>query len=172
MDVRDFLRLLFLDGTVALETDDSRRSITSAPGVELVDKGLPGFDRPVPLGGCGKAPMLTVLRSDLPGGRDPTGMPSAVRVGTEGELPCRGPGRWGSADDETARFARDGKFELEEDRVATPIFECRVFATGSEGRGPVGGAMEGREGRGRLLLDMLARFYPGAAIRPEVQLLW
>ena len=31
--------------------------------------------------------MLTVFLSVLPGGTMPTGVPSAVRVGTEGELP-------------------------------------------------------------------------------------
>lgn len=127
--------------------------------MELVESGLPGFDLPVCFGGWGKAPMLTVLRSVFPGIVVPTGVPSAVKVGTEGELPCRGPGRWGRAEEETVRFpaAGLGRSEVEGDRwdVATPMLECRVFATGSEGRGPVGGAMEGREGRGRVLPDML-----------------
>jgi len=35
------------------------------------------------------------------------------------------------------------------------MFEWRVFATGSEGNGPVGGAIEGREGRGSVVPDIL-----------------
>jgi hypothetical protein len=65
----------------------------SPPGVELAERGLFGADLPMCLGGCGKAPMLTVFRSDFPGGSDPTGAPSAVSVGTEGELPCFEPSR-------------------------------------------------------------------------------
>jgi hypothetical protein len=93
LELRGFFRLLFLEGTEALETMDSRRSTKSPPGMELVDKGLFGADFPVCLGGWGNAPMLTVLRSVFPWGMEPTGVPSAVRVGTEGELPCLVPGR-------------------------------------------------------------------------------
>lgn len=39
-------------------------------------------------------------------------------------------------------------------RVVGPTFEFRDFATGNEGRGPVGGAIEGREGRGSEFVDM------------------
>jgi hypothetical protein len=88
-----FFRLLFREGTEALETIESRRSTISPPGMELVDRGLFGADFPVWLGGRGNAPMLTVLRSVFPWGIEPTGVPSAVRVGTEGELPCLEPGR-------------------------------------------------------------------------------
>jgi hypothetical protein len=90
LDVLGFLRLLFLEGTEVLETDDSLRSTMSAPGVEHAESGLLGFDLPMCLGGCGKAPMLTVLRRLLPCGNEPTGAPSAVSVGTEGELACLG----------------------------------------------------------------------------------
>jgi hypothetical protein len=93
LEVLGFFRLLFLEGTAALETDDSLRSTMSPPGVELVESGLLGLDLPVCLGGCGNAPMLTVLRSVFPWGIAPTGVPSAVSVGTEGEFPCLGPGR-------------------------------------------------------------------------------
>jgi hypothetical protein len=61
-----FFRLLFLEGTEALETLDSLRSTNSPPGMELVDKGLFGADLPVCLGGWGNAPMLTVFRSVFP----------------------------------------------------------------------------------------------------------
>jgi hypothetical protein len=71
-EVRGFLRLLVREGTEPLETDETLRSIMSPPGVTLADSGLVGFDRPTCLGGCGKEPMLTVFRSDLP-----TGMPPA-----------------------------------------------------------------------------------------------
>jgi hypothetical protein len=90
-EVLGFCRLLFREGTEPLETDDSLRSIMSVPGVELADSGLPGFDLPMCLGGCGNAPMLTVFRSVFPGGSKPAGGPSAGSMGTEGELPCRGP---------------------------------------------------------------------------------
>lgn len=40
-------------------------------------------------------------------------------------------------------------------RVVGPTFELRDLGTGSEGSGPVGGAIEGREGRGSELADML-----------------
>jgi hypothetical protein len=35
-------------------------------------------------------------------------------------------------------------------------FEVRDLATGSEGKGPVGGAMEGLDGRGIVLPDILS----------------
>lgn len=95
-DVLGFFKLLFLDGTEALETDDSRRSTDSPPRVVLADNGLPGAeDLPLPLclGGWGNAPMLTVFRRDFPGGSEPTGPPSALSVGTDGEFPCFEPGR-------------------------------------------------------------------------------
>jgi hypothetical protein len=38
------------------------------------------------LGGWGNAPMLTVLRSDFPGGSGPAGESVAVRVGMVGTL--------------------------------------------------------------------------------------
>lgn len=66
LEVLGFFRLLFREGTEALETDDSRRSIMSPPGMELADSGLLGFDLPMCLGGCGNAPMLTVLRNVFP----------------------------------------------------------------------------------------------------------
>jgi NADH:ubiquinone oxidoreductase subunit E len=66
LEVLGFFKLLFLDGTEALDTEDSLRSTMSPPGVELADSGLLGFDLPVCLGGCGNAPMLTVFRSVFP----------------------------------------------------------------------------------------------------------
>jgi hypothetical protein len=48
-------------------------------------------------------------------------------------------------------------------RWPTPMLEWRVFATGNEGSGPVGGAIEGREGRGRELPDMMD--IPAATVR-------
>jgi hypothetical protein len=92
-EVLGFFRLLFLDGTEALETDDSLRSINSPPGIELVESGLCGADLPICLGGWGKAPMLTVFRSVLPGGNGPAGALSVVNVGTGGELACLELGR-------------------------------------------------------------------------------
>lgn len=155
LDVLGFLRLLFRDGTEALETDDSLRSTTSPPGTELADSGLLGFDRMVCRGGCGKAPMLTVFRSVFPCGTLPTGTPSAVTVGIDGEVRCLGE-EWGSAEDDTVRTGAPGRSELEGLRgEATPMLECRVFGTGREGSGPVGGAIEGRDGRGSVVLDML-----------------
>jgi len=60
----------------------------SPPGVELVDSGLVGFDRPPCLGGCGKEPMLTVLRSDFPTGSDPAAPASGGNDGTDGDVRC------------------------------------------------------------------------------------
>jgi hypothetical protein len=42
-----------------------------------------------------------------------------------------------------------------EPRGDAPMFELLDFATGNEGRGPVGGAIDGRAGRGSELPDML-----------------
>jgi hypothetical protein len=63
----------------------------------------------------------------------------------------------GSAEDDTARAAggRLGSSEAEGLRWAMPTLEWRVFATGSDGNGPVGGASEGREGRGSVVLAMV-----------------
>lgn len=110
--------------------------------------------------------MLTVFRSDFPGGSGPAGDSVVVRVGKlEAELvwPLGSPGRCGSAEEETALLAavllllaaRAGSSEPGEERAEVgAVFETRVFATGSEGSGPVGGAMDGREGRGRVWLVM------------------
>lgn len=153
-EVRGFFRLLFREGAGLFDMEEILRSVMSPPGVELVDKGLAGFDRPMCFGGCGKAPMLTVFLSDFPAGKGPAGPPSAERTGTEGEVVCRGPGRAGSAEEETALIAVAGlgRSEL---RVVGPTFELRDLGMGSEGKGPVGGAIEGRAGRGSELPDML-----------------
>ena len=68
-----------------------------------------------------------------------------------------GVGRWGSTEDETARFAvaGEGSNEAEGVRDAGLAFETRDLATGSEGRGPVGGAIEGRDGRGSVVVAMV-----------------
>lgn len=59
-------------------------STVSPLGVELADSGLGGW---LPsllacFGGCGNAPILTVFRSDFPGGSEPAGVSVAVKVGT------------------------------------------------------------------------------------------
>lgn len=89
-DVLGFFRLLFRVGGVLLDMEDTRRSIMSPPGVELVDSGLVGFDRPICFGGWGNAPMLTVLRRDRPAGSGPARPLSAGSSGTEGEVVCFG----------------------------------------------------------------------------------
>lgn len=102
--------------------------------------------------------MLTVLRNDLPGGSGPAGESSAVRVGRlEAEFVWPFPDRWGRADEETALLATAGLGSSEpgEARDAGLTLETRDFAMGSEGSGPVGGAMEGREGRGSEWLVMV-----------------
>jgi hypothetical protein len=100
--------------------------------------------------------MLTVFRSDLPGGSGPAGDSFAFKVGTfDVELEWLfGDGRCGSADDDTARLAveGDGRNELGEGRDAGLALDDRDLATGRAGRGPVGGAMDGREGRGRVVM--------------------
>jgi hypothetical protein len=92
LDALGFFRLLFLEGIEALEAVDRRWSTESPLIEELVDKGLLGL-RPMCFGGCGNAPMLTVLRSDFPGGSGPGAACSAAIVGTEGESACFAPGR-------------------------------------------------------------------------------
>jgi hypothetical protein len=154
--------LLDRAGVANLDPDAILESKVSPNGVELADNGLGGWlpDLVACLGGCGKAPMLTVLRSDFPGGSGPAGELSAVRVGRlEVELACDLVfGRCGITEDDTARLAVDaeGSSDADEVREAGLTFETRDLATGSEGRGPVGGAMEGRDGRGSVVVAMLA----------------
>lgn len=107
--------------------------------------------------------MLTVLRSDFPGGNGPAGESGAVRVGRlEAEFVC--PlvwGRWGRTEEDTALLeGLAGSSEPGEPggRWVGEILELRDFATGSEGSGPVGGATEGREGRGREWVVMSAEW--------------
>lgn len=152
-EARGFLRLLSRGGN-----DDFgpvfEPTPTSPPGVLLVESGLEGFDLPLCLGGCGKEPMLTVLRSDLPAGSDVAGPPSSLVKPLAAWSFEFDKDRCGNADDETVRlFVAPGSSE---DRaVVGPTFEFLDFATGSEGKGPVGGAIEGREGRGSELPDMV-----------------
>ncbi len=147
-DVLGFFKLLVREGTDAFETDDSLRSVISPLGVELADSGLLGFDLPMCLGGCGNEPMLTVFRSVLP-----AELSVAGKEGTEGEVMCFAPAR-GRADEDTARFAVEG-LGRSEPRPVVPTFEVRVLGTGNEGKGPVGGAIDGLDGRGSELTDMM-----------------
>jgi hypothetical protein len=66
----------------------------SPPGVELVESGLEGFDLTLCLGGCGKEPMLTVLRNDFPAGNPEGGVLSSgdspVNAGDCGSLGADG----------------------------------------------------------------------------------
>lgn len=95
------------------------------------------------------------MRSDLPGGREDAG--DSVRdeeelCGEEVGFPLVAGRIVGRAEDETARLAAAADAGSSEPWVArdgAPTLEDRDFATGSEGSGPVGGATEGREGRGR-----------------------
>jgi hypothetical protein len=155
-DVLGFCRLLLRGVPEPFETEETLRSTTtSPPGVELVDSGLVGTDLPTCRGGCGNAPMLTVLRSDLPTGRAPGRPSSPGNEGTEGEraLLCFELGRYDSADEERARLVLVAEGS-NEPRGAAPMLEPLDFATGNEGRGPVGGAIEGRAGRGSELPDI------------------
>jgi len=92
--------------------------------------------------------MLTVFRSVLPGGRGPPDASVVVKVGTlETELAATlGVGRRVSPEDETARVAVVGEGSSEDAvRDVGPMLETRdFFGTGKDGRGPVGGAIEGR----------------------------
>lgn len=157
LDVRGFLRLLFREGTVPLEMEETRLFMGSpSTGVELVelaDSGLVGLERPICLGGWGKEPILTVFRSDFPGGSEPAALTSAEKVGTEGEVTCFGPGLCVITEVDTARLA-DAGLGSREPREPAPKLGLRVFATGRDGSGPVGGAMEGLAGRGRELVDI------------------
>jgi hypothetical protein len=100
--------------------------------------------------------MLTVFRNVLPGGSGPAGASVAVSVGTL-EVEFVWPlalGRRGNAEDETARcaVAGDGRNEDDGTRDAELAVDGRDLATGKEGRGPVGGAIEGRDGRGSVVV--------------------
>lgn len=154
-DALGFFRLLFLDGIEALEPDDDRWS-TESPLIEALEaSGLLGV-LPMCLGGCGNAPILTTLRKDFPGNGGPPDACSAAIVGTEGDVTCLVPGEYGEFEYETARFEGLGR-PLERPlegirRPAGPTFEGRCFGTGSDGRGPVGGATERR---GRVLPAIL-----------------
>lgn len=136
-----------------LGVDERRRSIVSPSGVRLAESGLEGLEIPICLGGCGNAPMLTVFRSVLPAGSGPAGPSSACKVGTDGEFVCFAPARYGNAEEETARFAVAGLGSIEL-RRGPGLLEPLDLATGNDGRGPVGGAIEGLEGRGSELVDM------------------
>lgn len=107
--------------------------------------------------------MLTVLRSVLPAGKAPAGESGRVEMDAceeGGGFPLED-GRIGRADEETARLAAAGagsrEPEVARDADAVPTLETRDFATGNEGSGPVGGATEGREGRGREWFFMLLK---------------
>lgn len=158
-----FLRLVLLAGVIGgLKAGAILESTESPFGVELADSGLGGW---LPtlfacLGGWGKAPMLTVLRSDFPGGSGPAEASVWARVGrleVEFVWPL-GMGRCGRADEETARVDLLGSSEAGEEREDGEAEATRDLGTGSEGSGPVGGAMDGREGRGREWLVMAARW--------------
>lgn len=102
--------------------------------------------------------MLTVFRSVFPGGSGPAWASVGLIVGTlEAELVWPfDDGRWGSAETDTARAdAGVANIEDEEVRDAGPMFETRDLGTGSDGRGPVGGAIEGRDGRGSVVVAMV-----------------
>lgn len=164
-----FLRLVLLAGVSGgLKPGAILESTVSPLGVELADRGLGGWlpSRLACFGGWGKAPMLTVLRSTFPGGRGPAGDSVGVSVGMVGTLEVElvwplVAGRWG---EETALLllARAGSSEPSDGREADPTFETRDFATGSEGSGPVGGAMDGRDGRGSAWLVMVWSVRGGA----------
>lgn len=110
--------------------------------------------------------MLTVFRSVRPGGKGPAGLSAPASVGmVVVEFVCPlGVGRWGNAEEETARLVEEGDGsneegdrgeEVTEAKEATEATEVRDLGTGSDGRGPVGGATEGREGRGRVVVVMV-----------------
>lgn len=115
---------------------------------------------PTCFGGCGKAPILTVLRSVRPGGSGPAGESIAGMFDVELLWPLID-GRCGNAEDETARLPDVGEDipeggEGREAGVMLETLEMRDLATGSDGRGPVGGAIEGREGRGSVVVVMVS----------------
>jgi hypothetical protein len=99
--------------------------------------------------------MLTVFRSPFPAGRGPAGASSVRSVGkVEDEwVWFFGEGRCGSAEEDTARLAMLDAGSSDA-RAAGLALGPRDFATGSEGSGPVGGAIEGREGRGSACVVM------------------
>jgi hypothetical protein len=69
-----------------------------------------------------------------------------------------GVGRCGRAEDETARIPDAGEESSEggDGREAGLLLGCLDFGTGNEGRGPVGGAIEGRDGRGSVVVVIVS----------------
>jgi hypothetical protein len=127
----------------------------------VVDTGDASLDDGLDDGGCGKAPMLIVFRSFLPG----MGMLLVGRLDVDTccffEDPT-GPGdRVGSAE-ETLRAVANGAGwrealdpRPEVEGVAGELVDvCRDLGTGSDGRGDVGGPKDGREGRGSVVAMM------------------
>jgi len=102
--------------------------------------------------------MLTVFRSVLPAGNGPAGESVAGSAGIL-EMELVWPlvdSRWGNPDDVTARMPEgDPIGEAVEIRDGEFALLPRVFGTGSEGSGPVGGAIDGRDGRGRVAAMVL-----------------
>lgn len=91
-EARGFLRLLSRGGSELFGR--LLGPAISPPGVELVESGLEGLDLVMCLGGCGKEPMLTVLRKDFPAGNVTAGLLSsgdnAVGTGDGGSFEADG----------------------------------------------------------------------------------
>lgn len=148
-----------LPGTLS-EPAEPLRSVVMPSSVVAADSGLEGWLWRLLLGGCGKAPMLMVLRSVLCGGGPGLGVWEPWCWGmVEAELACLLCGLMGS-DDEAARAAGDGGgrvYAVEGRRSGLDGSlragaARRVLGTGRAGSGPVGGFM----GRGRVVVVVVA----------------
>lgn len=126
---------------------------TSEYRCEGADEG-PSGDVPPDVGGCGKAPILIVLRN-FPAGFGVAILPGRVEVEPWCFFPE--PGRCGSAED-AERWAipvvgkRDPGSLRDSDGVTVEFaIDFRDLETGREGNGVFGGPKDGRDGRGRVV---------------------
>lgn len=106
----------------------------------LVEDEVVGLDNE--LGGCGKAPMLSVFRTVLFADGIPLALPKAdPALGSSGvdEVP------WGVGSAE----GREGGLIFDAVGVAGRLFRGGAFACGMGGRAPVGGSAVGRARTGR-----------------------
>jgi hypothetical protein len=128
--------------------------VPRAPTSEYRCEGADSGEVPPDFGGCGKAPMLIVLRN-LPAGFGVAMPPGSWEVEPWCFFPA---GRCGSAEDtERGAVPGVGRREAPDPRresegVAGELADCpRDLETGRDGSGVFGGPNEGRDGRGRVV---------------------
>lgn len=161
-----------LPGTLN-EPAEPLRSVVTPSGVVAADSGLEGWLWRLLLGGCGKEPMLIVLRNVLCGGGPDWAVWEAACWGmVEEELACLLWGLMGS-DEEEARAEGEGggraegfeAVEMQRSGLEGPeraVAGRRVLGTGKAGSGPVGGFM----GRGSVVVVVVAMVVTARWVAP------